>query len=94
MTKKQPLFGLCSCCNPAIARLAQTFLSRRQFMLLGAGAFAAYQHFEEDRKGSVEVGKLADFAILSDNPLTVDPMAIKDITVLATIKEGKTIYKA
>jgi hypothetical protein len=51
-----------------------------------------YQHFEEAQKGSIEVGKLADFAILSANPLTVDPMAIKDIEVVETIKEGKSIY--
>ena len=31
--------------------------------------------------------------ILDQNPLKVDPMAIKDIKVLETIKEGKTIYK-
>ncbi len=53
----------------------------------------AYQYFEEKTKGSIEKGKLADFVILSDNITTIDPVKIKDITVLETIKEGKTIYK-
>ena len=55
---------------------------------------AAYQYREEMSKGTLEIGKLADFVILDKNPLTVDPMAIKDIKVVETIKEGKTIYKA
>ncbi len=55
--------------------------------------WAAYQHFEEKTKGSIEVGKLADFAILSDNPLTIDPMKIADIKVVETIKQGKSIYR-
>lgn len=53
---------------------------------------AAYQGFEEDEKGSIEVGKLADLVVLDANPLTVSADAIKDISVLRTIKEGKTIY--
>lgn len=53
---------------------------------------AAYQYSEEASKGSLEPGKLADLVILDRNPLTVDPMTIKDIRVIETIKEGKTIY--
>lgn len=53
----------------------------------------AYQYFEEKTKGSIEKGKLADLVILSADPTTVIPDAIKDIEVLETIKEGKTIYR-
>jgi len=53
----------------------------------------AWQHFEEDSKGTIEVGKLADFVILSDNPLTVQEDQIDDLKVLETIKEGTSIYK-
>jgi predicted amidohydrolase YtcJ len=54
----------------------------------------AYQHFEEDRKGSLEPGKLADLVILSDDPTAIDPEALDTITVAETIKEGETIYRA
>lgn len=55
---------------------------------------AAYQNFEEKERGSIEVGKYADMVILSDNIMKVDPMAIKDVKVLETISEGKTVYQA
>lgn len=53
---------------------------------------AAYQNKEEYLKGTIEEGKLADLIILSDNPLTCGAMKIKDIEILETIKEGKTLY--
>jgi hypothetical protein len=52
----------------------------------------AWQHFEEQRKGSIEVGKIADFVILSDNPLTVPEDRLDDLYVMETIKDGETIY--
>ena len=55
---------------------------------------AAYEYHEEDSKGSLEAGKLADMVILEENPLKTDKMRIKDIAVLETIKEGKTVYQA
>jgi hypothetical protein len=52
----------------------------------------AWQHFEEDTKGSIEIGKLADFVILDKNPLEVDPENLDQIKVVETIKEGVTIF--
>lgn len=54
---------------------------------------AAYQYGEERDKGTIEAGKMADFVILSDNPLTAELSKIKKIRVLETIKCGKMLYK-
>ncbi|UOQ46574.1 amidohydrolase [Gracilibacillus caseinilyticus] len=54
---------------------------------------AAYQYFEEDKKGSIVPGKLADLVLLDQNPLKIDQQSIKDIQVLATMKEGETLYQ-
>ncbi len=56
--------------------------------------WAAEQYDEQDSKGTLAAGKLADLVILDQNPLKVDPMAIRDIKVVETIKEGATIYPA
>lgn len=57
-------------------------------------ADAAWQNREEDRKGTLEAGKLADLVILSEDPLAVDPIKIKDIQVMQTVKEGAVVYSA
>ena len=53
----------------------------------------AYQYFEEDIKGSIKEGKLADLVILDKNILKVERDNIRDVQVLETIKEGETIFK-
>jgi hypothetical protein len=52
----------------------------------------AYASFEENLKGSIESGKFADLAVLSQNILTCPKDAIKDIKVLMTIVDGKIVY--
>ena len=59
--------------------------------LAGVTIDAARQHFEDDRKGSLEVGKFADLVILSQSPLDV-PGQIDKIEVVETIVGGETIY--
>ncbi|MBF6616072.1 MAG: amidohydrolase [Candidimonas sp.] len=53
----------------------------------------AYQHFEENRKGSLEPGKLADFVILSKDPTAIDPETLHQVQVVETVKNGKAIYR-
>jgi predicted amidohydrolase YtcJ len=53
---------------------------------------AAYQLQEEKTKGSIKEGKLADFVILNQNPISIDPEKIRSIIVLETIKEGIPVY--
>lgn len=55
---------------------------------------AAFQYSEENTKGSLAEGKLADLVILDKNPIKVQFDDIKDIKVLETFKEGVSIYKA
>jgi predicted amidohydrolase YtcJ len=54
----------------------------------------AYAAYEEDIKGSITVGKLADFVVLSDNLLTMDADDIKDVTVLTTVVGGDIVFDA
>ena len=54
----------------------------------------AYASFEEDIKGSITVGKLADLVVLSDNLLEIDPDTIKDVTVDMTVVGGNVVYDA
>ena len=55
---------------------------------------AAWQYFEEERKGSLRPGKRADLVLLSADPLAVPAEEIREIQVLETIKAGETIYQS
>ena len=52
---------------------------------------AAWQLFEDDQRGSITVGKAADFVLLSHNPLRVNPENINNISVLCTWIDGNKV---
>jgi predicted amidohydrolase YtcJ len=54
----------------------------------------AYNSFEEDRKGSIEPGKLADMVVISKDYLTCPEDEIKDIEALRTIVDGEVVFEA
>ncbi len=62
--------------------------------LQGLTSGPAWQLFEENRKGMIKEGLLADFVILSRDPVTAPVDEIRGIGVLETVKEGKTIFRA
>ena len=94
---------------PSAIRILASVVTRRTRSgdILGAGQcipvgaalksltlWAAYQHYEENNRGSIEVGKLADFVVLDKNPHNVPILELENLQVLETIKAGKTIYSA
>ena len=54
--------------------------------------WAAYQHFEETSKGTIEKGKVADFVILDKNPLKIKTFELENLKVIETIKDGEPVY--
>jgi predicted amidohydrolase YtcJ len=66
----------------------------REDALRGYTIWGAYAQYEEDVKGSLEVGKLADFVVISDDYMTVPAAQIKDLTAVATVLGGELVYGA
>jgi predicted amidohydrolase YtcJ len=77
--------------NPPGGRQPEECLTIEQ-TLKGYTIDAAYAEFAEDRKGSIEPGKYADFAILAQDPTRAQPDDLLTLEVLATVVEGKTVF--
>jgi predicted amidohydrolase YtcJ len=54
---------------------------------------AAFASYEEKVKGSIEVGKLADLVVLSDDIFLIDPVKIREVVVEVTVFDGEIIYE-
>ncbi len=54
---------------------------------------AAYASFQEDRKGSLETGKLADFVMIDQDLTRIDPAQIRDASIVRTVVGGKTVFE-
>ncbi|MAD96561.1 MAG: amidohydrolase [Flavobacteriaceae bacterium] len=64
----------------------------REETLKGMTIWAAYSNFEENEKGSIEIGKFADFVILSNNIMEIDEAKIPDTKAVATYLNGEKVY--
>jgi predicted amidohydrolase YtcJ len=93
----QPLLGIKACVTERTFSGAdfapEEKLSVQEALSLYTAA-GAYASFEENLKGTITPGKLADFAILGADPRAVDPETIDQIPVLATIRGGEMVYEA
>ena len=74
-------------------RIAPDQALSREDALRCATMGGAHLTFEEDKKGSIETGKLADIVVLSDDPLTCAEETIKDIVAETTIVGGRVVYE-
>ncbi len=89
VTRMNPLGGMQACVNhPTKEQRIDLYEAIELFTINGAKI-----GFEEDIKGSIEPGKLADFVVLSDDPFRVPRENVQDIKVDMTIVDGKVVYQ-
>ena len=55
---------------------------------------SAYAEFQENVKGTIEPGKVADFVLLSDDIFTIDPVKIRDVKVVLTVVDGRVVFQS
>ena len=85
-----PLFGIAAAVNAANPRQKLSVEEAVRFYTLGS----AYAEFQETEKGTITVGKLADFVILSDDIFMTDPSDIGKTKVLTTVMDGNIVYQS
>ncbi len=90
MIAVNPLFGIAAAVNTNDARQKLTVEEAVRAYTYGS----AYAEFQETEKGTIAVGKLADFVILSDDIFTLDPSRISQTKILTTVVDGKVVYRA
>lgn len=54
--------------------------------------YPSYSSFTEKENGTIELGKKADFVVLSENIYEIDPNKIKDVKIVRTVVNGRTVY--
>ena len=93
----EPLLGIQSCVTRTASTGKEWGINQRVSVEEALRLYTlngAYASFEENIKGSVEVGKLADLVVLGSDPTQIDPLGIKDIQIMRTILGGKTVYES
>ncbi|ARC84276.1 amidohydrolase family protein [Clostridium argentinense CDC 2741] len=89
VTPINPILGIHSAVNHPISEHRVSVLEAIKMFTINS----AYAVFEDNIKGSIKSNKYADFVILNENPLEIPKESLKDIEVLATIKEGHILYE-
>ena len=88
VTPANPLLGIHSAVNhPVESHRISVYEAIKMFTCNGA-----YAIFQEDKKGTLEIGKMADIVILDRDILSTEKSKIKDIKVMTTIKSGRILY--
>ena len=94
----EPLWGIHAAVNrqvdsiPGMRFMPEEALSVTEALALFT-AGSAYTTFEEDQKGMIKAGMLADLVVLGEDPLVVDPEKIRDIPVDRTFVDGVEVYR-
>lgn len=88
VTEINPILGIYSAVNHPKASFALTVYEAVEMFTKNA----AYASFEEDKKGSLEIGKLADFCVLNQNIFEIPNSEIINTKVFGTFKEGNVLY--